>query len=141
MTLTATRGEVGQGEKLQLATFYLGEICLALEIGQIQEIIRDVRVTRVPYASAEVSGVINLRGEVTTIIDLRRVLGLPPAPQGVKSYADRADRRASPLAWSSTASPTLRPLTRRKSCRRPPMWAASTVGSSAACVRGSQKSS
>lgn len=73
---------VGQGEKLQLATFYLGELCLALEIAQIQEIIRDVRVTHVPYAPPEVSGVINLRGEVTTIIDLRHVLGLPPAPEG-----------------------------------------------------------
>lgn len=82
MTLATGSMPVGQSDKLQLATFYLGELCLALEIAQIQEIIRDVRVTHVPYAPPEVSGVINLRGEVTSIIDLRRVLGLPPAPEG-----------------------------------------------------------
>jgi purine-binding chemotaxis protein CheW len=67
---------------MQLATFYLGELCLAVEISQIQEIMRGVAITRVPDAPPEVSGVINLRGEVATIIDLRRVLGLPPAPAG-----------------------------------------------------------
>ena len=44
----------------------------------IQEIIRDVKVTRVPHAPPQVRGVINLRGEVTTVIDLRQVLGLAP---------------------------------------------------------------
>jgi purine-binding chemotaxis protein CheW len=73
------------GGELQLATFYLGELCLAVEIDKIQEITRDVTITRVPESSSEVSGVINLRGEVATIIDLRRVLGLPPAPAGVVS--------------------------------------------------------
>jgi purine-binding chemotaxis protein CheW len=80
MTVATRPAAVALGDKLQLATFYLGDICLALDIGQIQEITRDVRITHVPYAPPEVSGVINLRGEVSTIIDLRRVLGLPPAP-------------------------------------------------------------
>ncbi|HYO26213.1 MAG TPA: chemotaxis protein CheW, partial [Lacipirellulaceae bacterium] len=70
----------GQKLRLQLATFYLGEHCLALDIAQIQEIVRDVAITRVPDAPQEVTGVINLRGDVATIIDLRRVLGLPSAP-------------------------------------------------------------
>jgi purine-binding chemotaxis protein CheW len=80
MTVATRPAAVALGEKIQLATFYLGEICLALDIGSIQEIMRDVRITHVPYAPPEVSGVINLRGEVSTIIDLRRVLALPPAP-------------------------------------------------------------
>lgn len=80
MTRTMRSPAKVSGEKLQLATFYLGNLCLALEIGQIQEIMREVRITHVPHAPPEVSGVINLRGEVSTIIDLRRVLGLPPAP-------------------------------------------------------------
>jgi purine-binding chemotaxis protein CheW len=67
-------------DTLQLATFYVADLCLALEIDQIQEIMRNVSATRVPHAPAEVSGVINLRGEVTTVIDLRRVLGLPASP-------------------------------------------------------------
>lgn len=80
MTMTARPTHAGQSKQVQLATFYLGDICLALEIAQIQEIMRDVRITRVPYAPPQVSGVINLRGEVSTIVDLRTVLGLPPAP-------------------------------------------------------------
>jgi purine-binding chemotaxis protein CheW len=80
MSVTTNPAPAAVGERIQLATFYLGDVCLALDIDQIQEIMRDVRITRVPYAPTEVSGVINLRGEVTTIIDLRLVLALPPAP-------------------------------------------------------------
>ena len=69
----------------QLATFYVADMCLALEIAQIQEIIRQVKVTPVPHAPAQVSGVINLRGEVTTVMDLRRVLGLPAVASGANT--------------------------------------------------------
>jgi purine-binding chemotaxis protein CheW len=65
-------------ETLQLATFYVADMCLALDIGLIQEIIRDVKVTPVPHVPPQVRGVINLRGEVTTVIDLRQALGLLP---------------------------------------------------------------
>jgi purine-binding chemotaxis protein CheW len=77
MTATLTKTS-NRNETLQLATFYVADMCLALEIGLIQEIIRDIKVTRVPHSPAQVSGVINLRGEVTTVVDLRQVLGLPP---------------------------------------------------------------
>jgi purine-binding chemotaxis protein CheW len=66
-----------RSEPIQLATFYVADMCLALDIGLIQEIIRDIKVTRVPHSLPQVRGVINLRGEVTTVIDLRQVLGLP----------------------------------------------------------------
>jgi purine-binding chemotaxis protein CheW len=79
MSLTTQQSRAAVSGQTQLATFYLGELCLAVEIEQIQEITRGVNITRVPDAPPEVSGVINLRGEVATIIDLRRVLGLPPA--------------------------------------------------------------
>lgn len=69
-------GDVGH-DQLQLATFYVADLCLALEIAQIQEIIRNINVTPVPNAPPEVNGVINLRGEVTTVVDLRSVLRLP----------------------------------------------------------------
>jgi purine-binding chemotaxis protein CheW len=76
---TATRSTAHTStETLQLATFYVADMCLALDIGLIQEIIRDVKVTPVPHAPLQVRGVINLRGEVTTVIDLRQALGLLP---------------------------------------------------------------
>jgi purine-binding chemotaxis protein CheW len=67
-----------RSEPIQLATFYVADMCLALDIGTIQEIIRDIKVTRVPHSEPQILGVINLRGEVTTVIDLRQVLGLVP---------------------------------------------------------------
>jgi purine-binding chemotaxis protein CheW len=74
---TATLTEKGtRSGTLQLATFYVADMCLALDIGTIQEIIRDVKITRVPHAKPQVRGVINLRGDVASIIDLRQVLGL-----------------------------------------------------------------
>lgn len=79
MAITLSAPTTAAGEVLHLATFYVADLCLALEIKQIQEIIRYIPVTCVPHAPPEVSGVINLRGEVTTIVDLRKQLGMPPS--------------------------------------------------------------
>ena len=82
---TATKEAAGiRGDSLQLATFYVADMCLALDIGVIQEIIRDVKMTRVPHSLPQIRGVINLRGEVSTVIDLRQVLGL----QALETTAD-----------------------------------------------------
>ena len=60
----------------QFATFYVGNLLLGVDIRQVQEINRQLDVTDVPQAPECVRGVINLRGEVTTVIDLRTILGL-----------------------------------------------------------------
>src|SRR5262245_31619822 len=78
MTVATQPTKAVRSDSAHLATFYVPDMCLALEISLIQEIIRQVKVTPVPHAAPQVSGVINLRGEVTTVIDLRRTLGLPP---------------------------------------------------------------
>ena len=62
----------------QFATFYVGELLLGVDIRQVQEINRQLDVTDVPQAPKFVRGVINLRGEVTTVMDLRTILGLEP---------------------------------------------------------------
>ncbi|MEM9354176.1 MAG: chemotaxis protein CheW [Planctomycetota bacterium] len=61
----------------QLATFSVGDLLLGVGIEHVREINRQMLVTKVPHAPPEVRGVINLRGEVATVIDLRSVLGLP----------------------------------------------------------------
>lgn len=63
----------------QYATFFVGELLLGVDIRQVQEINRQVDVTTVPNSPPHVRGVINLRGEVATVIDLRTVLGMPSA--------------------------------------------------------------
>lgn len=67
------------GTDLQLATFYVGELLLSLPIEFVQEINRNLELTEVPHAPEHVRGVINLRGDVATVIDLRRILGFDPA--------------------------------------------------------------
>jgi purine-binding chemotaxis protein CheW len=69
-----------QQGSLQLASFWLGDMLLGIDIQQVQEINRNLQLTRVPHAAPAVRGVINLRGEVVTVIDLRTVLKLPQVP-------------------------------------------------------------
>ena len=61
---------------LQLVTFRIGEEEFGVDILRVQEIIRIMEITRVPKAPDFVEGVINLRGKVIPIIDLRKRFGL-----------------------------------------------------------------
>jgi purine-binding chemotaxis protein CheW len=63
-------------ELLQLVSFNLGEEEFGVDILKVQEINRMVPITRVPNTPVYVEGVINLRGKVIPIIDLRRRFGL-----------------------------------------------------------------
>ncbi|WP_425614367.1 chemotaxis protein CheW [Anatilimnocola sp. NA78] len=65
--------------EVQYASFQVGDLLLGIDICQVQEINRNLQLTPVPHAPTAVRGVINLRGEVVTVIDLRCVLGMPPA--------------------------------------------------------------
>ncbi|MEO1496846.1 MAG: chemotaxis protein CheW [Planctomycetota bacterium] len=79
-TLLAPPADAATGEQ-QYATFYVGELLLGVDIRLVQEINRQLDITPVPNAPAHVRGVINLRGEVATVIDLRHVLGLEPSEE------------------------------------------------------------
>ncbi len=63
--------------ELQLVAFRLGKETYAVDIQQVQEIIRMQHITQVPGAPSFVEGVINLRGRIVPVIDLRQRLGLP----------------------------------------------------------------
>jgi len=64
---------------MQFATFRVGDQLMGVDIRRIQEINRNPDTTPVPHAPEFLRGVINLRGDVATIIDLRAILGLTPA--------------------------------------------------------------
>lgn len=59
-------------------TFVLGKEEFGFEILRVQEIISQLPITPVPRTPAHVQGVINLRGKIIPVVDLRRKLGLPP---------------------------------------------------------------
>lgn len=60
----------------QYCTFYVDHLYFGLDVLKVQEIIRYQEMTRVPLASSVVRGLINLRGQIVTAIDVRRRLGL-----------------------------------------------------------------
>ena len=69
--------EIEKDQKLiQLVTFSIGEEEFGVNILQVQEIIRTMDITRVPRAPEFVEGVINLRGKVIPIVDMRSRFGL-----------------------------------------------------------------
>ncbi|MBN1910154.1 MAG: chemotaxis protein CheW [Pirellulales bacterium] len=61
----------------EFATFYVADLLLGVNILQVEEINRHVTLTPVPHSPDYVRGVINLRGEVVTVVDLKAILGLP----------------------------------------------------------------
>ena len=66
---TATKKQ--ENELLQLVTFAIGEEEFGIDILKVQEIIRTMAITKVPNSPPHVEGVINLRGKVIPVIDLR----------------------------------------------------------------------
>ncbi|MEM0088556.1 MAG: chemotaxis protein CheW [Archaeoglobaceae archaeon] len=69
-----------KGETVQVIVFKLGDERYGVDISQVREIIRPSQITRIPNAPDFVEGVINLRGQITTIVNLRKRFGMPPKP-------------------------------------------------------------
>ncbi len=61
---------------VELATFYVGDALCGMDILKVQEINKLMQMTKVPQAPDYVLGILNLRGQIVTIIDLGKKLGL-----------------------------------------------------------------
>jgi len=61
----------------QFCTFFLDGLFFGVEVEKVQEVIRHQQTTRVPLAPCVVGGLINLRGQIVTAVDLRRRLEMP----------------------------------------------------------------
>jgi purine-binding chemotaxis protein CheW len=68
----------------QFCTFFLDQLMFGVELKGVQEVIRELQMTPVPLAPAVVSGLMNLRGQLVTAVDLRRRLELGPGKPGVQ---------------------------------------------------------
>jgi purine-binding chemotaxis protein CheW len=66
--------------KQQFCTFFLNDQFLGVPVEQVQEVIRFQEMTRVPLVPPDIRGLINLRGQIVTAIDLRRRFGMPERP-------------------------------------------------------------
>ena len=72
--MAETQAEEGP---LQCVTFTLEEETYGINVMQVQEVLREIEVAPVPGAPDYVLGIINLRGNVVSVIDARRRFGLP----------------------------------------------------------------
>lgn len=64
----------------QFCTFFLQDQCFGVPVEKVQEVIRYQGMTRVLLGPQVVQGLINLRGQIVTAIDLRRRLGIEERP-------------------------------------------------------------
>ena len=62
----------------QFATFFVADLFFGVDVLHVQEVLRFQAMTPVPKAQRAVEGLINLRGQIVTAIDMRRRLGMPP---------------------------------------------------------------
>ena len=63
-------------EEQQFCTFFIDSLFFGVNVQRVQEVLREQEMTRVPLAPPVVNGLINLRGQIVTAIDLRRRLEL-----------------------------------------------------------------
>lgn len=71
----------------QYCTFVLDGHLFGVDVASVQEVLKQQDLTPVPRASREVAGLINLRGQIVTTLDLRSRLGLPARPTGDASVS------------------------------------------------------
>ncbi|MFP5221293.1 MAG: chemotaxis protein CheW [Acidobacteriota bacterium] len=67
-------------EELRLVSFHVSDQVFAVPIMLVQEVLRAVPATKLPAAPPFLAGVTNLRGRVTPLVDLARLLGIPVGP-------------------------------------------------------------
>lgn len=74
-------------------TFHVGHLRLGVEVHRVQEVIRAQTMTRIPGASDIVRGLMNLRGQIVTALDLQRRLGLfdPDQPEPLMNVVIRTN--------------------------------------------------
>lgn len=67
---------IAQNKNIEMATFYVGDALCGMDILNIQEINKQLNMTKVPQSPDYVKGILNLRGQIVTVIDLGNKLGL-----------------------------------------------------------------
>ncbi len=83
-TTTENKATAGTATR-QLCTFALGDLLLGIEVERVQEVIREQSLTQVPRAPWTVKGLMNLRGQIVTAIDLRRRFELDDLEEGKRA--------------------------------------------------------
>ena len=68
-------------------TIHIGDQLFGISVLQVQDVLGPQRLTRIPLASPEIAGILNLRGRIVTAIDTRKRLNLSPFPDYDKTMS------------------------------------------------------
>src|SRR4249920_2677100 len=78
----SVQNNTGADSVIEYVTVVIDGQLFGLPISRVQDVFMPERLTRVPLASPEIAGVLNLRGRIVTAVDMRRRLGLPARSDG-----------------------------------------------------------
>lgn len=71
-----------KGDEVQLVSFELGDETFAVDVSQVREIVRLERITGLPSMPDFIEGVVNLRGQITTVLDLKKRFSMGEVERG-----------------------------------------------------------
>ena len=81
------------GPEIEFVTVLIADQLFGLPISRVHDVFMVDRLTRVPLAPPEIAGILNLRGRVVTMIDMRRRLDLPAREEGRGNMAVGIEHR------------------------------------------------
>lgn len=85
MTTESARAQSGEVQSSgRFSTFYVADLFFGIDVLRVQEVLRYQPMTRVPKAPEVIEGLMNLRGQIVTAIDMRRLLHLPERADGAQ---------------------------------------------------------
>lgn len=70
---------MSNGDNNRFCTFHLADLYIGIEVMRVQEVLRSQGTTAIPLTTSVVGGLMNLRGEIVTTLDLRCRLGFDPS--------------------------------------------------------------
>jgi purine-binding chemotaxis protein CheW len=88
-----SKTEAVEGSVAEYVTAMIGGQLFGLPISRVQDVFMPERLTRVPLSSSEIAGVLNLRGRIVTVVDMRARLGVPKNDDGKPPMAVGVDLR------------------------------------------------
>ena len=91
--MSSSKIETTDGAVAEYVTAVIGGQLFGLPISRVQDVFMPERLTRVPLSSVEIAGVLNLRGRIVTVIDMRARLGIARADDGKPPMAVGVDLR------------------------------------------------
>lgn len=96
----------------QFASFYIGDNLFGIDIRLIREINRDIAITQVDRAPAHMAGLLNLRGQIVTVLDIGVRMGLRETAGQQKDYRCIVLKTSEELAAKRQEDPTVEDTSR-----------------------------